>query len=707
MKRLATGYTWVLFLPAVLPLFYVEGMMYPLLTPKTLALRALGLIVLALFSYLALAGHSFYWERLRRRGVWIPAALLILAYLASAFGVGFYHSFWSTFERGDGLLTLTVCIGFFYLLLLSAEASWMPRLFRITAWTGSLAAVYLVLQWLVTTGILSLPFIVQSNGRIGGTLGNAAFLAAYLGMTFFATLAAARGYEDWRRLTLNVGAGLQLFAILLTATRGTQLALLIVGVLALLVVALKGSEKVRAYARGALVLLLLLAGMFVTFRSELLQVPFEPIHRLASISLTDPTVSSRLFIWRTVSQEALSRPLLGYGAEQVSVPFDRVYDPSIMTEEWFDRSHNAYLDYFVQFGIGGLLLYLALIALIIRVGWRLFKAGNRHGLFLIGIVGTYAIQNFFVFDTAVTFWLLLALAATALAHEQARGTETLSTLGSPRPVAGALAAAVLLAFIVPVSLQPLRANLLAFEAYQYQIVDVSRARAAAKQGLELNTYADLEFGYNAYFIYTEEQMRRLKGDDLNIAYANAVALLTQSFNRYVSDARTAVYLAQVLSLTPPGVATDRPLLASALERSIRLSPKRAQPWYILANLSISDANTYPLKSEGRAAGYAAARDILSRYIALVPALSEPHFVLAELLFASGATESAAAEAIIGKAHYTEDLETARRAARYYENVFDLPNASFFLTEIVRLDPSDTAAADDLHTIQTYYAESKK
>ncbi|MDD2657088.1 MAG: O-antigen ligase family protein, partial [Candidatus Pacebacteria bacterium] len=323
MKRIATWYEWVLFVPAILPLFYVQGMMYPLLSPKTFALRALGLIALALFSYLVMSSRPFFWSRLRARGVWIPAALLALAYVASLFGIDFYRSFWSTFERGDGLLTLTVCVGYFYLLLLSAEASWMPRLFSIVAWVGSLAAVYLVLQWIVVSTGVNLPFIVEPNGRIGGTLGNAAFLAAYLGMTFFATLAAVGGYLDWRRTMLRWGAGLQLFAILLTATRGTQLALLIVGTIALLAVAVKGRGTARRYARGTLVLLIALAGLFIAFRTELARVPFEPIHRLASLSLTDPTVSSRLFIWRTVSQEAMNRPLLGYGAEHVSTPFDR------------------------------------------------------------------------------------------------------------------------------------------------------------------------------------------------------------------------------------------------------------------------------------------------------------------------------------------------------------------------------------------------
>jgi thioredoxin-like negative regulator of GroEL len=162
----------------------------------------------------------------------------------------------------------------------------------------------------------------------------------------------------------------------------------------------------------------------------------------------------------------------------------------------------------------------------------------------------------------------------------------------------------------------------------------------------------------------------------------------------------------VLSLAPQGVTVDQNLLSSALDRAMQLSPKRSQSWYILVNLSISNANTYPPQSAGRTRGYVAAQDILTKYIAMVPTLSAPHYVLAQLLYASGSTEGAAAEAAKGKSTYTSDLETAKRAAVYYETVLDLPNAAYFLSEVVRLDPSNAGAASDLAKIQAY-EQSKK
>lgn len=700
MARISPWYDWGLLAPALLPLFYVSGMMYPLMTPKTFALRALGIIVLALFVYLVSSGRPFFFNRLRHWSTWLPGALLLVAYVASVFGTDFYHSFWSTFERGDGLLTLTVCVGYFYLILLSADQEWLRRLVALVGWTGSLAALYLVLQWLQAVTGIDLPFIVAPNGRVGGTMGNAAFLASYLGMVLPITLAAAFGNGRKVRALLVAGAALELAAIILTATRGTMLALFATAFLALLYLAFGPETRLLSRKSSRIVLagLLIAAGLLIGFRSELARVPFEPVRRAASVSFSDVTVASRLAIWRNVSRETLAeRPLLGYGAEHIDIPFDRTYDPSRVLEEWFDRSHNAYLDYLVQFGAGGALLYLSLIVLLLYESIRIARRGNLYGYALLGTTSIYAMQNFFVFDTGTTLWFFFALIAGALAQNSVSRTDTL--FAHFRPAAGAVIAFLLVLLLVPAVVQPLRANLRAFEAYRYQIADVPRANAAAKKALALGTYADLELGYNAYFMYTREQSNRLSGKDLAAAYDNAAELLTHAFNRYPYDTRTAVYLAQVLASAPDGATADTTLLSEAISRSIAESPKRSQPWYLLANLSIGEANTHPLRSPERAAGYAAAKDVLRAYITLVPRLATPHFVLAELELASGNRSLAAEEAAKGKALYTGDLEAARRAVAYYGSVEDLPNLDIFLSDVVKEDPSDLASAYDLAKVK--------
>ncbi len=699
MRYLERAFPWILLSPVILPVVIWGGVIYPYLVPKTLLFYAISLVAVAAFLLLVAYGRAFFWARLARWESWVPAVLLALAYVASAFGLGFYQSFWSLFVRGDGLLMLTGAVASFYLILLSADVAFMRRLSHAVAIVGSFVAVYGIGEWLM------------GGGRIGGLLGNAAFFAGYLGLAFFATLLSAHELSGGWRKAAYAGATLQVVAILLSATRGTILALGVALVAWLGWLAFRRpapaevpageGRKGRRIAQIALTSVVILGGLFVAFRGELAHAPFEPVARIASISAQDTDVASRLFIWKNMIGQIERAPLLGVGAEHIDYLFNKFYDPTQIVEQWFDRSHNAFLDYAAQYGIGGLLLYIALIASFFVAARRLSKRGEGTGALLLSLLAiTYAVQNFFVFDTISSFWLLLALLAVALATSGPGTAPEPLALGSWSRVAAWPAALVLVLLVIPCSIEPARAAYDLAHAYAYQLTDVPQEAAYLSSGFALGTYGNLEYGYEAYSIYTN-QVTTLSGQALAEAYQAALVPLAADFERYPYDARTALYLVHVLSLAPPGTSVDQNLLSSAFERAISLSPKRSQPWYILANLSIAQANAYPAQSPERATGYAAAEDILRRYLALVPTLSEPHFVLAQLLYASGDQGGAATEAAKGKADYTSDLETARRAVVYYEDVMDLSDAEYFLAEVVRLDPSDTAAASDLAKIRAY------
>lgn len=690
MKFIERWFPWLLLAPAVLPLIYIDGLLYPYVAPKTLLLRGLFIVAAAAFAYLVLSGRPFYFGRLRNWVVWIPGVLLGVAYTTSFLGLDFYHSFWSIFDRGDGLLTLTSAVGFFYLILLYADRQFLSRLFSFVAWVGSAIAVYTILQWLQEISGMNIPLITDPRGRLGATFGNAAFLAAYLGMTFFVTLAVLKEYSGRWRTILYVGATLQLLAAILTATRGTLLALLLAGVLTTVYFAWKGEGRMRTNARFGLAAVVILAALFFMFRGPLSEAPFEPIRRIASISIQDATVSSRFFVWQNVFDEAAKRPLTGYGAEHIDVLFNRVYDPGAIIEQWFDRSHNAYLDYFVQYGIFGALLYAALIAALILVGWRLHKRRERYGAFIVLIAFVYAVQNFFVFDTAMTLWLFLAIYAAALAYASAQA----STPAAASPLRVSLpnivpvgVGIVLLALLYPVGIQPLRANLALAEGYLYHIADIDRAVNAMEHGLSLNTYADLEYGYQAYSMYTDRQQNMLEGSERVVAYRYALDILTKNYERYAYDARTATYLAHVLDSAPPEEPADEEVLRSVLAKAIELSPKRAQAQYMLANISLKKGDKAGQVSE-RSRYYREGIEILAKYAAQVPNLAEPRYIIANLHLVINDRVSAKKWADEGSALYLGGEETARRAIRYYIAVEDWPHALSFMEGIVNGNPGD-------------------
>src|SRR3989344_7961976 len=103
--RLARTFPYLLIAPAVLPLVYVSGLVYPYVAPKTFLLQSIGIVALAVFAYLALSGRQFFYDRLRNWFTWIPIALLTVAYVTSYFGVDFYRRFWVLFTLGQSLLT--------------------------------------------------------------------------------------------------------------------------------------------------------------------------------------------------------------------------------------------------------------------------------------------------------------------------------------------------------------------------------------------------------------------------------------------------------------------------------------------------------------------------------------------------------------------------------------------------------------------------
>ena len=696
IRRLEQVYPYVLLATAILPLVFVDGLLYPYVTPKALLLRGLTIIALAIFSFLVLSGKPFFFARLRNWVNWIPGMLLGSAFVSTALGTSFYHGFWSTFDRGDGLLSLTAVVVLYYLILVYTNERFYVRFLTLVSWVGTLAAMYGILQWFSDVIGTKLFLVAAAHGRIGSTLGNAAFFSGYLGMTFFITLIVAwRSEGGWRRFWY-IGSALQIIAVFIAATRGAMLALALAGLSALVYGALRAQGRMRTYARATLVAGILLTILLVAFRADVAKIPIKPLQRIATISLLDTTVSSRLFVWKNVLPEALSHPVLGTGAESIEIIFNRVYDPGKIIEQWFDRSHNSFLDYFVQYGILGLLLYCALIASIAYSGIKRYRErGEREGFLLILLALTYVVSDFFVFDTTVVFALLLSLAALA-PYGTDNDSELRQSVFSPSSRALPLVVGgIMLTLLIPVSITPLRANLLLADGYLYHIVDVRRAIASMNAGLSFGTYADLEYGYQAYEMYTERQQTMLSGEARVLAYQYARDVLQKNFEKYPEDARTATYFGHVLDSAPPEVQRDEDLERQVLARAIALSPKRAQAWYMLANTSLRKGDALPAGPE-KTQHYREAISSIEGYAKMIPETSEPRYILATLYLTIGDQESAKRWADEALPLYTYDggLATAKRAAKYYVLIGDWPRATRFLNDIVLTMPDDYDALYD-------------
>lgn len=149
-----------------------------------------------------------------------------------------------------------------------------------------------------------------------------------------------------------------------------------------------------------------------------------PLQRISSISLSERTAQTRLMAWEAAWQGFKERPILGYGAENYYVVFNKYFNPKIYSHAgsriWFDRAHNIFLDHLINGGLIELILYIMFLGL---PTWWLLKKGiltkdedgklknnwDKQILFLS--ITAFVVQGMVVFEAMVTYLPLLIIMA--------------------------------------------------------------------------------------------------------------------------------------------------------------------------------------------------------------------------------------------------------------------------------------------------------
>ena len=100
--------------------------------------------------------------------------------------------------------------------------------------------------------------------------------------------------------------------------------------------------------------------------------------------------------------------------ENFDTVFDRNFDPRLAGRtEWYDRSHNTYLEWWLVSGIFGLLAYLGIFAAafytIIKSASTLLSPAEKS--VLIGLLAGYMVINFFDFDNLISYLAFFSILA--------------------------------------------------------------------------------------------------------------------------------------------------------------------------------------------------------------------------------------------------------------------------------------------------------
>ncbi len=428
------------------PLIVAGSLFFPFITGKAFYFRFI-IEVLGLLWLL----RMFWYPETRPRLSLVTIAMAsfgIIVSLATIFSLHPVHSFWSNFERMEGLVTY-LHLGLFWLVLSSTLVS--EKVWR--AYLVASVGVSLIICGYGFFQLAGVFEIHQSSVRLDATLGNAIYLAVYLLIHIFLTLYLMIGNRSkfWQ-IVGWLAVVTQATVLYFTATRGAILGLIgglmVTG--AILIIR-PPSPAWRRRSLYGLAVIVVLIGAFIGLRQASFIQNSPVLSRFANISAHETTTESRLIIWQMSLKGFTEHPLLGWGPENYNVVFNKYYDPRLWPQEqWFDRSHNIFLDWLISAGVLGLVSYLGLFGVSLYYLWsrrRLFTSMEQA--ILTGMLAAYFFHNIFVFDNLVSY--ILFISVLGYVHFRAlAGKSELTKRKIPVPISGVLSVMAVIIFGVTV-----------------------------------------------------------------------------------------------------------------------------------------------------------------------------------------------------------------------------------------------------------------
>ncbi|MFH1255420.1 MAG: O-antigen ligase family protein [bacterium] len=571
----------LLYAAAFLPLIFIQGFYFPFVITRTVFFRLL--MQLGLSLYFLLLALNYKKHKPRFSAAIVLVAIFFLVQLAAAiFGLDFYKSFWSDFERLEGVSSLIYLV--IYLFLLQAflkEKKYILFYVRLILISSVLVSLYGLAQK------FNIIHVFESGiGRVTSTIGNAAFLAGYL------LLSAGLGIyyyfneteKNYRYFALTA-AVLNLATLLLTSTRGAILGLAAGALIFLCLNAIFLSGKARKNSLIILFSIIIFFSGFYLFRANLANSKIEFIRRMATISTGDGSVSNRLFVWQMALKDFKLNPVLGIGMENFEFIYNKYYKPDI-SENWFDRTHNVYLDQLVSAGILGLAVFLAILFYLFYSLFKIRREDYYKFAVLSSMLAAYAIHNFFVFDTLNTSFLYFFLIFLA-SFKESFGDAVSAKNAKPdnklfNKIFVVLIVANIFVFYKMVYL-PLKINRAIYVGYYYVVADTFRSYENFKTALnyklgnveaavQLNKMDDIVSEQNDLSASIKEKYLALDKEKLKFASDN-----------FPLDIKTKMYLGQLI-LNNYENQSELDEAEKLILESQKLSPSRVEPYYLLYNL---------------------------------------------------------------------------------------------------------------------------
>jgi len=581
-----TGTYLILFLPLVV----FQGMFFPFISGKNFIFRIIIEIISAAWVILALRDRSYFPKR-----SWLfyfvlaSTAALILGTL---FGVDVSRSFWSNFERMEGLLGHLHLFMYFLILtgISKTEKDWW-RFFHVSFIASLLVGGYALFQ------LAGVNEIHQGGTRIDATLGNATYLAVYMLLHVFLALYYFLKSEKnaWRILYAAIFL-LDIFFVYQTATRGAVLGLFGGLLLSALIFTFSSADKkLRTFSYGIIAVMIALAIGFYFAKDTKFITQSPTLARVRNISIASDDAQARFHIWSLSFSAFKERPIFGWGPENFAVVFSKYYDPRLWSREpWFDRAHNSVLDWLIQGGILGLAAYLGIFASSVWLLFKRFSAGKISNIELcvfIGLLAGYFFQNLFVFDQLTSYILILAvLAYINFILTREVGNSAAFSAGASQGSQYVWSSAVFITLLFSLyifNIKPILANTSLLSALSNgNNGNFQAAQDEFKRAIRLSPLGRREsreqYAYFATLIASRQEIpETIRRSNLEDAVKEA-KLQTEDSPR---DARSMLFLGSVYDAAGKG-----PEAFETFKKALELSPKKQQIIFLVAQYYIQQQN---------------------------------------------------------------------------------------------------------------------
>jgi len=418
---------------------------YPYIVGKALFARLMIIISLSLWLILIINRTEY-----RPKKSWILSAFTIFLFgslIASLFGVGPTRSFWSNYERMQGIVDLIHWFAFVVVAVsVFRDIKSIRTLLKFNVGVSVIVALLGIAQK-YGIGIPGFPYLgMDGLLRVDSTLGNPTFMGAYMMTSIL--IAAGLLANSLRNLTLisdwtkqhlanaktrNIilapipwvfAIGINFWVMMMTGARGALFGLAAGLILCLLIYLFKDKNRhIRLLAAVSLACILAISLMFVFAKSSSLVERMSQSNRMVAmlsiLGSDEDSYSIRRELIDIGFQSFTQRPLTGWGPDNFYV----AYDANVTAEAFsnmaatVDQPHNKVVEELATKGVIGFIPYFTIWILIGVVFIRyLWNRSNIHWdlvLFLAAASVGYFVQNLFLFDTASTslqFYLLLSVA---------------------------------------------------------------------------------------------------------------------------------------------------------------------------------------------------------------------------------------------------------------------------------------------------------